>query len=48
VSALVVAGDGHGLFASSPRHVETFDAVTVPRISTPIPDDAVTISHILT
>jgi sugar lactone lactonase YvrE len=45
VSALVVAGDGRGLFASSPHHVEVFDAVT--RTSTPVPDDAVAISHIL-
>jgi hypothetical protein len=47
VSALAVADDGHGLFASSPRHVEAFGAVTGPRTSTPVPDDAVTISHIL-
>jgi hypothetical protein len=48
ISSLAVAGDGRGLFASSPRHVEAFDAVRGPGPSTPIPDDAITISHILT
>jgi hypothetical protein len=48
ISSLAVAGDGRGLFASSPRHVEAFDVVRGPGPSTPIPDDAITISHILT
>jgi DNA-binding beta-propeller fold protein YncE len=48
VSALAVAGDGHGLFASSPHHIDAFDVAHGPQTSTPLPDDAVAISHILT
>jgi DNA-binding beta-propeller fold protein YncE len=48
VSALAVAGDGRGLFASSPRHVDAFDVVRGRLTSTPIPDDAVAINHVLT